>query len=394
MHGAWRRSGWKNTPRRGRGSSYRRRVSWSDATKTALAVAGAFAVSAFATSTLAGPEDFPRAASGKPDFSGSYDIATLTPYTRDPKHGDKEHLDPIDAAAVEAGAAKTVNADLQRSDPDRGPPEKGADVGAYNFYWLDPGTTMFKIDGQYRTSIIVDPPNGRLPEISGAGKTRRATLKQKGWFKNDGTAWWLATGQKPYDDPETQPLVDRCLYLDIVTVPMRPIVYNNLKVIVQTEDHLLIVVEWMHWARMVRLDSEHLPADMRSLSGDSIGWWEDDTLVVDTTNFNPNQACRATASASSNGSRPWTRTVCFISSPSTTPTTSRPTPAEYPWPKTDTSLYEYACHEGNYAMGNTLRGARHLEKVWIESTGTTSEGTTDSLSLARLKEPGPTPSGR
>ena len=66
---------------------------------------------------------------------------------------------------------------------------------------------------------------------------------------------------------------------------MRPIVYNNLKVIVQTEDHVLIVVEWMHWVRMVRLDSEHLPADMRSLSGDSIGWWEDDTLVVDTTNF-------------------------------------------------------------------------------------------------------------
>ena len=362
--------------------------------KTSLVVAGGFAVAAFATSTLAGPEDFPRTASGKPDFSGSYDIATLTPYAREAKHGDKVHLDPVDAAAVEAGAAKTVNADLQPSDPDRGPPEKGADVGAYNFYWLDPGTTMFKIDGQYRKSIIVDPPNGRLPEVSAAGKTRCATLKQKGWFKNDGTAWWLATGQKPYDDPETQPLVDRCLYLDVVTVPMRPIVYNNLKVIVQTEDHVLILVEWMHWARVVRLNSEHLPADMRSLSGDSIGWWEDDTLVVDTTNFLsepglPRDGFRVVERFSPLDADRLLYRFTVHDSDYVTPYTG-----EYPWPKTDTSLYEYACHEGNYAMGNTLRGARHLEKVWIESTGTTFEGTTDSLDLAKLKEPGPTSSDR
>ena len=325
--------------------------------------------SACAGVAAAGPEDFPRTVSGKPDFSGSYDIASLTPYTRDPKHGDNLYLDPSEAAAREEGQARYAEADLQPKDPDRGPPPKGADVGAYQFYWLDPGTTMFKIDGRYRTSIVVDPPNGRLPGLSEAGKARRATLKQRGWFKNDGTAWWLATGQKPYDNMETQPLVDRCLYLDFVTVPVRPIVYNNLKTIVQTEDHVMILIEWMHWARIIRLNSEHLPGDMRSLSGDSIGWWEGDTLVVDTTNFLadpgvPREGLRVVERFSPLDANRLLYRFTVHDPDHVTPYTG-----EYPWPKTDSSLYEYACHEGNYAMFNTLRGARHLERVWIETHG-------------------------
>ena len=327
------------------------------------------AASVFAIMSLAGPEDFPRTVSGKPDFSGSYEIATLTPYMRDPKHGESPYLDPADAAAREEGQAKYAEADRQAKDPNRGPPPKGADVGAYEFYWLDPGTTMFKIDGRYRNSIIVDPPNGRLPGLSEAGKARRATLKQRGWFKNDGTAWWLATGEQPYDNMETQPLVDRCLYLDYVTVPVRPIVYNNLKTIVQTEDHVMILIEWMHWARVIRLNSEHLPKDMRSLSGDSIGWWEGDTLTVDTTNFLadpgvPREGLRVVEQFSPLDANRLLYRFTVHDPDHVTPYTG-----EYPWPKTDTSLYEYACHEGNYAMFNTLRGARHLEKVWIEEHG-------------------------
>ena len=257
----------KNTPRRGRGSSHRRRLRGGTELKVALAVAGGCALSAFAVSTLAGPGGLSTHRLRQAGFLRELRHRHAHALYPRPKARRQLHLDPDAAAAVEAGAAKAVNADLQPSDPDRGPPEKGADVGAYNFYWMDPGTTMSKIDGKYRTSIIVDPPNGRLPEISDAGKARRATLKQKGWFQNTGTAWWMATGAKPYDDMETQPLVDRCLYLDIVTVPIRPIVYNNLKTIVQTEDQVMILVEWMHWARIVRLNSEHLPDDMRSLAG-------------------------------------------------------------------------------------------------------------------------------
>ena len=333
-----------------------------------LATAGVVALG-LAASVLAGPEEFPRTASGKPDFSGTYDIATLTPYVRGEQHGDSLHLDPAEAAEREASAAKVADAAFDPSDPDRGAPEKGADVGAYNFYWLDPGTTMFQIDGKYRTSILVDPPNGRFPAISEAGKARRATLKQKGWFQNTGTAWWLETSEKPYDDMETQPLVDRCLYLGAVTVPIQPIVYNNHKVIVQTEDHVLILVEWMHWARVVRLGSEHLPDDMRSLSGDSIGWWEDDTLVVETTNFLfepgvPRDGLRVVERFS-----PLDANRLLYRFTVHDPDYVTPYTGEFPWPKTDTSLYEYACHEGNYAMGNTLRGARRLEREWVEEHG-------------------------
>ena len=319
----------------------------------------------------ADPADFPRTASGKPDFSGRYDIATLTPYLRDPRHGDRLHLDPEEAAKREAAAAARMERSLQPSDPDRGPPQAGVNVDArsYDWFWMDPGTTLFQIDGQYRTSIVVDPPNGRLPAISEAGKKRRAARRRRGGWRNDGTAWWLATGEDPYDDPEGQPLQDRCLYLGHVTVPARPVVYNNLKTIVQTEDHVLILIEWMHWARIVRLNAEHLPEDMRSLGGDSIGWWEGDTLVVSTTNFlaqpgMPRHGLRVVERFS-----PLDAKRLLYRFTVHDPDHVAPYAGELPWPKTESSLYEYACHEGNYAMGNTLRGARQLEREWIQRHG-------------------------
>ena len=332
----------------------------------------AFVLILFAAgSATADPADFPRTASGKPDFSGRYDIATLTPYARDSRHGTNMHLDPEEAAEREAGAAARYQASIAPGDPNRGPPEKGANVDArsYDWFWMDPGTTMFKLDGKYRTSIIVDPPNGRPPALSESGKARRATLRRRGGWKNDGTAWWLATGEQPYDDPEGQSLHDRCLYLGYVTVPAMPVVYNNLKTIVQTEDHVLILVEWMHWARLVRLNSEHLPDDMRSLGGDSIGWWEDDTLVVDTTNFLafpgvPREGLRVVERFS-----PLDESRLLYRFTVHDPDHSAPYTGEMPWPKTDASLYEYACHEGNYSMTNTLRGARRLEREWIKTHG-------------------------
>ena len=344
--------------------------------RNVLAATFGLAAWLFATSAGAGPEDFPRTDSGKPDFSGTYDIATLTPYVRAAEHGDNQWLDSSAAAEVEAAAAERMNAAFQPSDPNRGPPEKGGNVDArsYDWFWMDPGTTMFKIDGKYRTSILVDPPNGRIPEVTGAGQARRATLRRKTGWKNDGTAWWLATGEDPYDDPEGQSLQDRCLFLGYVTVPMRPVVYNNFKTIVQTEDHVMILVEWMHWARMVRLNAEHLPADMRSMGGDSIGRWEGDTLVVDTTNFlsepgMPRDGLRVVERFSPLDADGLLYRFTVHDSDLVAPYTG-----EFPWPRSDKSLYEYACHEGNYSMGNTLRGARRLEKVWAEEHGQTGPG--------------------
>ena len=345
--------------------------------KRVLGIALPLAFAAVATVAYAGPEEFPRTASGKPDFSGTYDIATLTPYTRNRDLGEQKHLDAEAAAKVEAGAAKRMDDAYKPSDPNRSAPEKGGNVDArsYDWFWMDPGSTMFKIDGQYRSSIIVDPPNGQIPGVSEAGKARRAGLKRRGgWWKNDGTAWWLETGEGPYDDPEGQSLQDRCLYLGHVSVPARPVVYNNFKEIVQTEDHVLIVIEWMHWPRIVRLNGEHLPDDMRSLAGDSIGWWEDDTLVVETTNFlanpdEPRDGLRVVERFSPLDANRLLYRFTVHDDDLVAPYTG-----EMPWPKSDSPLYEYACHEGNYSMGNTLRGARHLERVWIEEHGEPGQG--------------------
>jgi len=311
----------------------------------------------------------PRTASGKPDLSGNYNIANLTPFERDPKYGDVLFMSTEEAEEIEKRAAQFTSAASQNSDPERSAPPSGGDgsggaagaVGGYNAFWIDPGTKTFAVDGKFRTSILTDPPNGRYPAISKAGEARRAALHPY-IYKNTGDAWWIATGDDPYDGPESLSLLERCLYVGVATIPMRSVLYNNLKTIVQTEDHVVILVEWMHWARVIRLNSEHLPPEMTSFGGDSIGWWEGDTLVVDTTNFLEKPGVireglhvieRFTRSGSDSLLYQFT-----VNDPDYT----APYSGEFTWPQSNDRLFEYACHEGNYAMGNILRGARILEQ--------------------------------
>ena len=156
-----------------------------------------------------------------------------------------------------------------------------------------------------------------------------------------------------------------------LTVPARASAYNNMKTIVQSDDHVLIMVEWMHWPRRIRIDSEHVPSDMVSFGGDAIGWWEGDTLVVETTNFKdfmsphaPREGLRIVERFSpiDGGSLLYNFTVHD-------PDYEAPYTGEFPWTKSDKRMYEYACHEGNYSMANTLSGARNLERKWIEKNG-------------------------
>jgi hypothetical protein len=317
-------------------------------------------------------DDIPRTASGRPDLTGNYDLAGLTPFERNPQHGDRQFLTREEAEAIEKMAAAGIAFASQASDPDRDAPPAGGDgspgaagaVGGYNAFWVDPGTRAFEHDGKFRTSILVDPPNGRMPALSEAGKKRRADFHPYA-YKNTGDAWWLDSGDDPYDGPESLSLLDRCLYVSVATLPPRPILYNNIKTIVQTDDTVAILVEWMHWTRIIRLDSEHLPSDIRSMGGDSIGWWEGDTLVVDTTNFLekpgvPRDDLHIVER--------FTRTEDSLLYEFTVndPDYEAPYSGEFPWPQTSDKLYEYACHEGNYALGNILRGARLLEKETIE----------------------------
>ncbi|HUP21813.1 MAG TPA: hypothetical protein VNB06_02595 [Thermoanaerobaculia bacterium] len=324
-------------------------------------------------------EDIPRTPSGRPDLTGTYDAATLTPLQRPPELGEKLTMTDAEAAEIAERMRRRRELENQSTDPDReAPPEGGVDetlggfeasgasgrVGGYNNFWVDPGEGAFKIDGTWRTSILVDPKNGRFPprveranrDAAAAGAPRRP---------NDGTAYWLAhDGPGPYDGPESLGISERCILGFTGAAPTLPSLYNNFKRIVQTDTHVLILIEMVHDARIVRLGSEHPPAEQRSWLGDSIGWWEGDTLVVDTTNMHPSGAMRG-ASENMHLVERFTRlddgNLLYRFTVDDPTVWTAPWTGEYVWRATDEKIYEYACHEGNYSMEGILRGARLLE---------------------------------
>ena len=228
------------------------------------------------------------------------------------------------------------------------------------------------IDGKYRTSVLTDPPNGQMPAMTEAGKKRAAAAPKFAW-PNKGYAWWLESGDIPYDGPETNIVGVRCFYQPSASVAIRPLPYNNVKTIVQTEDHFMINIEWMHWTRVVRIGGEHMPDSYTSLSGDSIGWWEGDTLVVETTNFRDMPDLRGEGVRVVERFSPGEGNDLLYSFTVENPEYEAPFSGELPWPKTTDKSYEYACHEGNYAMGNMLRGARLLESEFQGQSSTGQE---------------------
>ena len=319
--------------------------------------------------------DIPRTADGSPDLTGTYDVATLTPLERPKEFGNNLYMTREEADRIAAAVAARKAAAGQASDPDRDAPPQGGDgsagaagnVGGYNAFWIDSGDTAMEVDGKFRTSIITDPENGRQPPMTPAGYQRMqeflVVLKE-----NTGTAWWLEQpGPGPYDHMEMRPNGERCLlsFGSTSGPPMLPALYNNVKRIVQTDEYVMILAEMIHDARVVRLNAAHLPPQMTFWMGDSVGRWEGDTLVVDTTNFKQRPALygadenlhvveRFTMQADGN-----LRYEFTVDDPTAW---TAAWSGEYTWPATDDKVYEYACHEGNYALGNIMRGARLLER--------------------------------
>ena len=305
--------------------------------------------------------DFPRTPSGKPDFNGNYDISTLTPFQRPSEFGDRLYLGPEEAKALRDREMNARSRGSELSDPNRRAPEQGGNIGSYNDFWFDRGNDGFSIDGQFRTSILTYPENGRMPPLTAEGQAKAEAAPKFAWAERDG-AWWLETGDQPYDGPENQTLAVRCIYHQSASIPITPRVYNNLKTIVQTDDYIMLYIEWMHWARIIRIkNKEHNPSALATFDGDSIGRWEDDTLVVETVNFldQPRQpADRRVIERFS----PILEGGLLYSFAVEDADYSDSYSGEMVWPKSDQVPYEYACHEGNYAMSATLRGARVREK--------------------------------
>ncbi len=303
------------------------------------------------------PYQPPRLANGKPDLQGIWTNSSVTDLER-PAHVDKLVLSEQEAAEflkVDPLANRLIE-DAKPTDPDA-PLLDGSDLLAgrgYNTFWIDPGNQVGKVKGEYRSSWIVDPENGRIP-FSEKGKQVRANS---------------AALRNNYDGPEARPLGERCMATTGRTgPPMMNGLYNNNYQIVQTSDHVLLLSEMVSHARIVKLNSEHSPKSVKLQFGDAIGWWDGDTLVVETTNFHSmhlNYAHPAFLGENSKVTERFTRwsdqEIFYEFSVEDPELYSQIWRGEARFLKSEEPMFEFACHEGNLSMPGILQGARVQEK--------------------------------
>jgi hypothetical protein len=281
----------------------------------------------------------------RPDLDGVWNYATLTPLERPGQYADKPVLTDEEAEAFEREA-------LQRNDADRRPPAgSDADVAlAYNNAWYDRGS---KVVGTRRTSIITDPPDGRIPALTAEGQ-RRATMRADARRQHG-----------PADGPEDRSLAERCLLFG-AGPPMLPGPYNNNVQILQTRDFVVIANEMIHDARIVPLNGgPRLPGSVRRWQGDPRGHWDGETLVVDTTNFSDRTNVRGSDEQLhlvERFRRVDANTLLYEFTVDDPTAFTKSWSGAIPMTRSIEPIYEYACHEANYAMGGILRGARAQEK--------------------------------
>jgi len=286
----------------------------------------------------------PRTPDDHPDLQGIWTNATITTMERPADLKDKPTLPEKDAVAYETRVDTAFNADRHGATP-----EQDRDQ-AYNRLFLDRGDKLARVDGVARTSLIVDPPDGHLPALTDEARKRNGSR-----LRNS------------YDSVKDRPLGERCLlgFGSTSGPPMLPVLYNNNYQIVQTPGAIMILVEMVHDVRIVRMDAQHLPPTIRKWMGDSIGHWEGDTLVVDTANFTEKTRFRGSSGnlhIVERFKRTDGDTILYRATVDDPTTFTTPWTLEYPFLATPGPIFEYACHEGNYAMPDILGGARQMEK--------------------------------
>ena len=285
-----------------------------------------------------------RAPDGHPDLQGTWNFSSLTPLERPAQFADKPVLTDAEAAEFERQTLDRIDADRRRDTAE-------ADVAqAYNNAWYDRGT---KVVGTKRSSLIVDPPDGRIPPLTASGQGVAAARAEA--RRERGAA----------DGPEDRSLAERCLLFN-AGPPLLPGPYNNNLQIVQTRDYVVIANEMIHDVRIVPLDGRpHLPAAIRRWQGDPRGHWDGDTLVVETTNFSDRTSVRGSSTQLrlvERFTRVDAKTLDYQFTVDDPGVFARPWTVSLPMTASDGRIYEYACHEGNYAMSGILRGARAQEK--------------------------------
>lgn len=299
-----------------------------------------------AASTLALAQ---RSTGGRPDFAGTWNSATVTPLERPRELGDKPFFTPAEAAEWERQAAR------RNEEPPPDVAAKRSGTGTYNTFYREFGTRTVKT---LRTSIVTDPPDGRIPSLTpAAAEVRRQRLERL----------------KRFEHPEDLGLQDRCLAFSTAGPPMLPYSYNSNYQIVQTRDAIAIHAEMIHDTRIIHMDGRpHLPAHVRQWLGDSIGRWEGNTLVVDTTNFPDGSGYYGDAG----GNFAWDGNLHLVERFSllddatllyqfevNDPTAYvRQWKGELTMTRSEERIFEFACHEANYSLTNMLRGYRALER--------------------------------
>jgi hypothetical protein len=311
----------------------------------ALAIAPLTTAAQTRTSTPA------RTSDGKPNLAGIYSFSTITPLQRPEALAGKTTLNDEEASAFETSENKRLNRDL--FDPEKGQPSAGyapraqGGVLSYNEFWYERGN---KLTNDRRTSLIVDPPSGTIP-LTDAARRRVAAMRQ---LSDSGLG----------DSYADRPLADRCLQGFNSGPPMTPGAYNNNVQIVQSPGLVVIVNEMVHNARIIPTDGRP-HTKLRQWSGDSRGHWEGDTLVVDTINFRRETSLQGSTSDTHVVER-FTRidadTLKYEFTVSDQSSYTQPWTAMLPLVRIPGPIFEYACHEGNYALPNILAGARAQEK--------------------------------
>jgi len=283
-----------------------------------------------------------RTADGRPDLQGVWTNGTLTPLTRPAEFANRFSLTEAEAREFERTGFERMMKTVPETDR--------VTAGDLSEVYLD--TTRLKVVPDRRTSLIVDPPSGMLPTLLPSARDRNAARKLS------------------YDDPESRTLDERCLASFVFggssgAPPLVPNpVISDLYRIVQTPYAVMIVAEGAD-ARVIRIGGKHLPSTIRRWIGDSIGWWEGDTLVVDTTNFTEKTHYRGSSAALhvverfTRAGRDSMQYRAVVEDPETWPV---PWTVEVPFRATSEAMFEYACHEGNYAMANGLSGMRYSKK--------------------------------